>query len=1144
MQYSFRCHSPIGAVAFFSLQWIVIQAIPLADKASLDVSSFVSFPLDQPLLSRALPTGTCNADTPCVNAACCGTNGLCGYSPTECGMGNCTSNCDAKAQCGQYGKEGSQNCPLGVCCSQFGFCGSTNDFCDTDLGCQKGYGGCGDVKRPSCSGNSITKRTIGYYEAWANTRPCDVVSPEDLNLNGFTHINFAFAFFDPTTFLIAPMDEPSGKLYSRFTALKENNAGLQTWVSVGGWSFTDPGPTRTAFSDMTSTSANRQAFIKGLISFMEQYGFDGVDLDWEYPQADDRGGVTADTANYVALVKDLKTAFGTRYGISMTLPTSYWYLQHFDLANIKSNVDWFNFMTYDLHGVWDAQSPFIGPYIAPHTNVTEIDMGLDLLWRAGVEPAKVVLGLGWYGRSFTLADPSCNTPNGVCKFTGGADPGECSNAAGILTDKEIEHVISDNGVTPVWDKEAMVKWVTWNNNQWVSYDDDDTFAQKRDFANMRCLGGTMVWAMDQRDQGEDNGLAPAPGVTTGQQEDAKQMSQDLAAGVSCSVTDCNAKCPKGKNPVTQMNGQPGKLSTNDRCPANQYRTLCCDDGTTLGTCTWRGYRGLGLSCMGGCADGETEVVQDTNNHGKKGDQTCTGGIQSYCCKGFKSAPTKADLLQKAKDDAEEAAEAAAEQAALDVAAKAFCRIAVPALLAPLELVEAAIPIFGEIADLAELAATPALIVACTKGIEKEGKAEFKVFGKKHTITFDKPSTTVSRPPKSSHESAPTSTCPTTKDLSRMAIRAPVAGCKRKRAVIMTKVTTEIAITTFLAPAIICAAGAGYDDACRNYRSIIQNYPQYATITCGYRKIDAPVRPVLSSFDVQRNRDLWNAFIGAPNGCSPDEFPPAIMIEPNDGYATLTSLASRYPAVQRLMSPKPAATQGQMVRYLDASENQRAGALFRCGRPPNWNVARSSETVIEMNNIDTKWQVSKIMFTRTAFTMEFPGLDADDGLDTNVCVPTFNGANHPGYALFNNDQWFNNHAAEKALQPIYPKGPSAIPKGQKRRWVDDEVGLVFVDANSTRKATPKELRDSLNFDTCADDRCTREMKALRSVVDSAKAEVERELLLEALNSPLIEPVPAAATPEALTLKDGGDTVSATLRAGSGVEYDAPRQTNIA
>lgn len=61
---------------------------------------------------------------------------------------------------------------------------------------------------------------------------------------------------------------------------------------------------------MTSSPGNRKLFINGLISFMDHYGFDGVDLDWEYPQADDRGGLTADKANYVTFVKELRAAFG------------------------------------------------------------------------------------------------------------------------------------------------------------------------------------------------------------------------------------------------------------------------------------------------------------------------------------------------------------------------------------------------------------------------------------------------------------------------------------------------------------------------------------------------------------------------------------------------------------------------------------------------------------------------------------------------------------------------------------------------------------------------------------------------------------------------------------------------------------------
>lgn len=119
---------------------------------------------------------------------------------------------------------------------------------------------------------------------------------------------------------------------------------------------------------------------------------------------------------------------------------------------------------------------------------------------------------------------------------------------------------------------------------------------------------------------------------------------------------------------------------------------------------------------------------------------------------------KSSLASDAENAAEQIAEAAAEQAALDLAAKAFCRVAVPALLAPLELLEDLIPIFGEIADIAEIAATPALITSCTDEIEKEGSAEIKVFGKEKTLSFEKPTeTTGDRPPSTSHETATTKT---------------------------------------------------------------------------------------------------------------------------------------------------------------------------------------------------------------------------------------------------------------------------------------------------------------------------------------------------------------------------------------------------
>lgn len=71
---------------------------------------------------------TCSASKPCSNGACCGTSGYCGYGPTYCGAG-CTSNCNAKAACGQYAEKPGQTCPLNTCCSEFGFCGTSEDFC-------------------------------------------------------------------------------------------------------------------------------------------------------------------------------------------------------------------------------------------------------------------------------------------------------------------------------------------------------------------------------------------------------------------------------------------------------------------------------------------------------------------------------------------------------------------------------------------------------------------------------------------------------------------------------------------------------------------------------------------------------------------------------------------------------------------------------------------------------------------------------------------------------------------------------------------------------------------------------------------------------------------------------------------------------
>ncbi|KUJ13269.1 glycoside hydrolase [Mollisia scopiformis] len=610
------------------------------------------------LQRRDLPTGTCAPGTPCVNGACCSNARICGYSPKECGKKTCISNCDAKAECGQYGVPGNNTCPINVCCSKFGFCGTTDEFCLD--GCQKHYGGCGSAQEPSCGGVT-SGRTIGYYEGWSSKRSCDSRLPSDLDLTGLTHINFAFAYFDPTTFQVTPMDPDDMKLYPQFTELKKQKSSLRTWISIGGWSFNDPTNTpntQKAFSDMASTAANRKTFIDSVLQFMTTWGFDGVDLDWEYPGAPDRGGINADTANFVALLRDMRAAFGNLYGISCTVPASFWYLRWFDIKGMEQYLDFFNVMTYDIHGVWDSTNKFTGPYVRPHTNLTEIRQGLDLLWRNNVNPANVNMGLGWYGRSFTLSDPSCNRPG--CVFSSGGNPGECTKSAGTLSNAEILRIIHTKGLTPEMDSVAGVKWVSWGN-QWVSYDDGETIALKIDAANRWCLGGKLIWAIDQDDTAHSSnrdllGIGPSNGISAevAAAMKAAQQQAEIQATVrnSCYWSFCGGSCAQGYFPETTAKGQVLGISRHTVCTGDEYQTLCCAPGTNTGTCSWEGWRGVGLSCMqGGCSDSSSSLVaMNTNQFVLNSDLninlTCSGGSQYYCCTGFVPSPkfTTSDLV--------------------------------------------------------------------------------------------------------------------------------------------------------------------------------------------------------------------------------------------------------------------------------------------------------------------------------------------------------------------------------------------------------------------------------------------------------------------------------------------------------------------
>jgi chitinase len=122
---------------------------------------------------------------------------------------------------------------------------------------------------------------FGYYESWAVYRLCNPIWPGDIDVQafGYTHLAFSFAGIS-TSGLLEQYNGSSeyDEMYRNFNALKKKkgNEKLKTLIAVGGWSFD-----QRIFVDVASSVAKREKFAKSVVDFLKEYGFDGIDLDWE-----------------------------------------------------------------------------------------------------------------------------------------------------------------------------------------------------------------------------------------------------------------------------------------------------------------------------------------------------------------------------------------------------------------------------------------------------------------------------------------------------------------------------------------------------------------------------------------------------------------------------------------------------------------------------------------------------------------------------------------------------------------------------------------------------------------------------------------------------------------------------------------------
>lgn len=265
----------------------------------------------------------------------------------------------------------------------------------------------------------------------------------------------------------------------------------------------------------------------------------------------------------------------------------------------------------------DRNNP-IGSIVQSHTNLTEIKLASELLWRVGVKPEQVALGYGFYGRAFELRDASCSKPG--CEFKGGARAGPCSKESGILMHYEIQAILDQApNLKPVWDKEAAAKYLVFDKNQWVSYDDKDTFGQKIEWANNVGFGGALIWAADTDDDKFsamsgflDKKVAHVEVISTALEANAVNIAQTYNAlsGKGCSLYTgggCRSQSDLDNGHVICPNGNPPIGYDKDGCGVSTYgshsftsvqrkrvvnhplqnggKPICCDGNIYPSTCT-------------------------------------------------------------------------------------------------------------------------------------------------------------------------------------------------------------------------------------------------------------------------------------------------------------------------------------------------------------------------------------------------------------------------------------------------------------------------------------------------------------------------------------------------------------------------------
>ncbi|MEV5695661.1 glycoside hydrolase family 18 protein [Micromonospora globbae] len=312
--------------------------------------------------------------------------------------------------------------------------------------------------------------------------------------------------------------EPLNGNLGQLAKLKARHPHLKVLISLGGWSWS------TYFSNAARTDASRRAFVascidlylKGNLPVLDGGSggpgaaagvFDGIDLDWEWPNwPGEPGNVVRpeDRQNFTKLLAEFRRqldAYGRQthrhYALTAFLPANPAAVDAgYEGRKIFRYLDFATVQGYDFHGSWDAvtnqQSALRVPRGAPDDPDFSVEVAIDGWIARGAPRDKLVLGIPYYGRGWTGV-----TGGGNGLFQPAAGPAPATFEPGYEDYRKLK-TLAGNGFTVHRDLRGGHAWLFDGTTFWT-YDDPAVVLQKTLYIRRAGLAGAMAWSLDGDD---------------------------------------------------------------------------------------------------------------------------------------------------------------------------------------------------------------------------------------------------------------------------------------------------------------------------------------------------------------------------------------------------------------------------------------------------------------------------------------------------------------------------------------------------------------------------------------------------------------------------------------------------------------------